>query len=113
MTKLIADLRDIHDKKERRMAIIKDELIEIKEKYGDERRSEIIYSASEMRMEDLIADEEVVIPAFHMPDTSKEQAYPNTKSKTEEEWDLEALKQEKDFLEGCCSYQSQLSFDIY
>ncbi|MAO32153.1 MAG: DNA gyrase subunit A [Crocinitomicaceae bacterium] len=65
LTKLIADLRDILDKKERRMAIIKDELIEIKEKYGDERRSEIIYSASEMRMEDLIADEEVVVTISH------------------------------------------------
>ncbi len=65
LTKLIADLRDILDKKERRMSIIKDELIEIKEKYGDERRSEIIYSASEMRMEDLIADEEVVVTISH------------------------------------------------
>ena len=65
LTKLIADLRDILDKKERRMAIIKDELLEIQEKYGDERRSEIIYSASEMRMEDLIADEEVVVTISH------------------------------------------------
>jgi DNA gyrase subunit A len=47
------------------MAIIKDELLEVKEKYGDERRSEIIYSASEMRMEDLIADEEVVVTISH------------------------------------------------
>ena len=47
------------------MAIIKEELIEIKEKYGDERRSEIIYSASEMRIEDLIADEEVVVTISH------------------------------------------------
>lgn len=65
LTKLIADLKDILDKKERRMAIIKDELLEIQEKYGDERRSEIIYSASEMRMEDLIADEEVVVTISH------------------------------------------------
>ena len=65
LTKIIADLKDILDKKERRMAIIKDELLEVKEKYGDERRSEIIYSASEMRMEDLIADEEVVVTISH------------------------------------------------
>jgi DNA gyrase subunit A len=65
LTNIIADLKDILDKKERRMAIIKDELLEVKEKYGDERRSEIIYSASEMRMEDLIADEEVVVTISH------------------------------------------------
>mgnify|MGYP000303319229 CR=1 FL=1 len=62
---LIADLKDILDKEERRMQIIKDELIEVRNKYGDERRSTIEYSASEMRMEDLIADEEVVVTISH------------------------------------------------
>ncbi|MEN9743701.1 MAG: hypothetical protein RLZZ65_1506 [Bacteroidota bacterium] len=62
---LIADLKDILDKEERRMQIIKDELIEVRAKYGDERRSLIEYSASEMRMEDLIADEEVVVTISH------------------------------------------------
>ncbi|MEY3844540.1 MAG: hypothetical protein RL293_962, partial [Bacteroidota bacterium] len=57
LMKLIADLKDILENEERRMQIIKDELIEIRAKYGDERRSRIEYSASEMRMEDLIADE--------------------------------------------------------
>ncbi|MGB1507459.1 MAG: hypothetical protein ACPG9L_02100, partial [Crocinitomicaceae bacterium] len=61
----IADLKDILDKEDRRMKIIKDELIEVKEKYGDERRSIIEYSASEMRIEDLIADEEVVVTISH------------------------------------------------
>ena len=65
LMKLIADLKDILDKEERRMQIIKDELIEVREKYGDERRSTIEYSASEMRMEDLIADEEVVVTISH------------------------------------------------
>ena len=65
LMKTIADLRDILDREERRMQIIKDELIEIRAKYGDERRSRIEYSASEMRMEDLIADEEVVITISH------------------------------------------------
>ncbi|MFM6945885.1 MAG: DNA gyrase subunit A [Flavobacteriales bacterium] len=65
LMKLIADLKDILDKEERRMQIIKDELIEIRDKYGDERRSSIEYSASEMRMEDLIADEEVVVTISH------------------------------------------------
>ncbi len=65
LMKLIADLKDILANEDRRMQIIKDELIEVKEKYGDERRSQIEYSASEMRMEDLIADEEVVITISH------------------------------------------------
>ena len=65
LMKLIADLKDILEKEERRMQIIKDELVEVKAKYGDERRSRIEYSASEMRMEDLIADEEVVITISH------------------------------------------------
>lgn len=62
---LIADLKDILANEDRRMQIIKDELLEVREKYGDERRSQIEYSASEMRMEDLIADEEVVITISH------------------------------------------------
>ncbi len=65
LMKLIADLKDILDREERRMQIIKDELIEVRAKYGDERRSTIEYSASEMRMEDLIADEEVVVTISH------------------------------------------------
>jgi DNA gyrase subunit A len=65
LMKVIADLKDILDKEERRMKIITDELIEVKEKYGDERRSTIEYSASEMRIEDLIADEEVVVTISH------------------------------------------------
>jgi DNA gyrase subunit A len=62
---LIADLRDILAKEDRRMQIIKDELNYVKEKYGDARRSRIEYSASEMRMEDLIPDEEVIITISH------------------------------------------------
>ena len=65
LMKLIADLRDILDRVERRMQIIIDELTEIKEKYGDSRKSTIEYSATEMRMEDLIADEEVVVTISH------------------------------------------------
>lgn len=65
LMKTIADLQDILAREERRMEIIKNELIEVREKYGDERRSRIEYSASEMRMEDLIADEEVVVTISH------------------------------------------------
>jgi DNA gyrase subunit A len=62
---LITDLKDILARVERRMQIIIDELTIIKEKYGDARRSIIEYSATEMRMEDLIADEEVIITISH------------------------------------------------
>ncbi|HEY0897424.1 MAG TPA: DNA gyrase subunit A [Sphingobacteriaceae bacterium] len=48
-----------------RMKIIKDELMEIKEKYGDERKTSITHSAEDMRMEDFIADEDVVITISH------------------------------------------------
>lgn len=65
LMKLIADLKDILEKEERRMQIIKDELLEVKDKYGDARRSTIEYGASEMRMEDLIADDEVVVTISH------------------------------------------------
>jgi DNA gyrase subunit A len=65
LMKLIADLKDILANEDRRMEIIKNELMEVREKYGDERRSRIEYSATEMRMEDLIADEEVVITISH------------------------------------------------
>lgn len=49
-----------------RMQIIKDELTEIRERYGDDRRSEIEYAAGDFRMEDMIADEEVVITISHL-----------------------------------------------
>ena len=65
LMKTIADLKDILANEPRRMDIIKSELLEIKNKYGDERRSVIEYSASEMRIEDLIADEEVVVTISH------------------------------------------------
>ncbi len=65
LMKTIADLKDILANEDRRMQIIKDELDYVREKYGDERRSVIEYSASEMRIEDLIPDEEVVVTISH------------------------------------------------
>ena len=65
LLKTIADLKDILDKKDRRMQIIKDELFEIKEKYGDERRSNIEYAGGEFSMEDMIPNEKVVITISH------------------------------------------------
>jgi DNA gyrase subunit A len=61
----IEDLKDILDKKERRMEIIKNELIEVKERYGDERRSVIQYSGGDLSIEDMIPDEKVVITISH------------------------------------------------
>ncbi|KAG1649378.1 DNA gyrase subunit A [Nymphon striatum] len=63
--KTIADLKDILDRKERRMDIIKEELFEIKEKYGDERRSEINFAGGDLSMEDMIPNEQVVITISH------------------------------------------------
>ena len=62
---LIKDLEDILTNEPRRYQIIKDELLEVKEKYGDERRSEIDYSGGEMSIEDLIPDEKVVLTISH------------------------------------------------
>ena len=65
LMKTIADLKEILENEDRRMSIIKDELLEIKSKYGDDRRSVIEYSANEMRIEDLIPDNEVVVTISH------------------------------------------------
>ncbi|MHA7863973.1 DNA gyrase subunit A [Flagellimonas marinaquae] len=65
LLKTIEDLKDILEKKERRMQIIKDELLEIKEKYGDDRRSEINYAGGDLSIEDMIPDEQVVITISH------------------------------------------------
>lgn len=61
----IADLKDILADKERRMTIIKEELQEVKTKYGDERRSEINYAGGSLSIEDMIPDEQVVITISH------------------------------------------------
>ena len=66
LLKLIAFLKNILEDEALRMKIIKDELLEIKEKYGDERRSKIIFNASDFRIEDTIADENVVITISHL-----------------------------------------------
>lgn len=63
--KEIADLEDILENEPRRFQIIKDELIEVKEKYGDERRTEIDYSGGEMSIEDIIPNESVVLTISH------------------------------------------------
>ena len=63
--KLIDHLRELLASKELRMNLIKEELVEIREKYGDERRSVIEYAGGDVSIEDLIADEQVVITISH------------------------------------------------
>ena len=63
--KLIEDLKDILSNEDRRMNIISEELNEIKEKYGDDRRSVIEYSGGDLSIEDMIPDEKVVITISH------------------------------------------------
>ena len=65
LLKTIEDLKDILNREDRRMDIIKTELEEIQAKYGDERRSVIEYSANEMKIEDLIPNEEVAVTISH------------------------------------------------
>ena len=65
LLKTIEDLKDILASEDRRMAIIKEELIEIKDKYGDERRSVIDYVGGDVSIEDMIPDEQVVITISH------------------------------------------------
>ena len=66
LMKLITYLQSILDDETLRMKIIKDELLEMKEKYGDERRTNIIYAGNEMSMEDLIPNDDVVITISHL-----------------------------------------------
>ena len=59
LLKRIEDLRDILAKVERRMQIIIDEMLELKNKFGDPRRTEIVYSGEEMNPEDFYADDQI------------------------------------------------------
>ncbi len=64
--KLILHLKEILDSEEMRMAIIKEELLEMKRLYGDERRTDIVYASEEFNPEDFYANEEMVITISHM-----------------------------------------------
>jgi len=65
INKLINSLNDVLSNKDQRMSIIKDELNDIKNKYGDKRKSEIEHSAEEFTVEDMIPDEDMVITVSH------------------------------------------------
>ncbi len=62
---LISELKEILENEDKRMEIIKNELIELKERYGDKRRTEIIHSSEEIGIEDMIPNEEMVITISH------------------------------------------------
>lgn len=61
----IADLLDILSRPERLMEVIRDELTEILERYGDERKTEIVHTQEDLSMEDLITEEDVVVTLSH------------------------------------------------
>ncbi len=66
LQKLIAYLKQVLEDKALQMKIIKDELVEVKQKYGDARKTEIIPDAEEFNPDDFYAEEEVVITISHM-----------------------------------------------
>lgn len=57
----IADFRETLSNREKQNGIIKDELLQLKDRYGDERRTQVVYSAEDFSIEDMIADEDVVV----------------------------------------------------
>ena len=65
MLATIEDLKDILAREERRMEIIKTELLEVRDRYGDARRSEINYAGGDLSIEDMIPDQQVVITISH------------------------------------------------
>ncbi|WP_302152303.1 DNA gyrase subunit A, partial [uncultured Alistipes sp.] len=66
LEKLIAHLKEVLANVGMQLQIVKDELLEIKEKYGDERRTEIVYASEEFNPEDFYADDDMVITISHM-----------------------------------------------
>ncbi|MDF2449585.1 MAG: gyrase subunit [Bacteroidota bacterium] len=66
LMKSIAHFKEILGNEKLRYQIIRDELVEIKEKYGDERRTDIVYAGDDLKIEDMIADEDVVITISHL-----------------------------------------------
>jgi len=66
LMKRIDYLNSILNNEETRMEIIKTELVEVRDKYGDERRTEIVYAAEDFRIEDMIPNEEVVVTISHL-----------------------------------------------
>ncbi len=66
LRQLIKDLNEILESEERRMQIIKDELIEIRDKFGDDRRTEIVHTVEEFNPEDFYSDDDMIITISHL-----------------------------------------------
>ncbi|MDR1675415.1 MAG: DNA gyrase subunit A, partial [Tannerella sp.] len=66
IAKLIARLKEILENEDELMKVIRDEMQEIREKYGDERRTDIVYASEELNPEDFYADDEMIITVSHM-----------------------------------------------
>ncbi|MBL7900585.1 MAG: DNA gyrase subunit A [Bacteroidia bacterium] len=66
LMKTINHLKEVLSNEVLRYKIIRDELVDVRERYGDERRTDIVYAGDDLRMEDIIADESVVITISHM-----------------------------------------------
>ncbi|MDR1103342.1 MAG: DNA gyrase subunit A [Tannerella sp.] len=66
IAKLIARLKEILEHEDELMNVIRDEMQEIREKYGDERRTDIVYASEELNPEDFYADDEMIITISHM-----------------------------------------------
>ncbi|QHS59500.1 DNA gyrase subunit A [Chitinophaga agri] len=97
--KLIAYLKDILSDEGLRFKIIKEELEDVKKRFGDERKTEIQYLASEMRMEDIIAEEDVVITISHLGYIKRTSAYDYRQQKRGGRGALGGKTREEDYIE--------------
>lgn len=97
--KLIAYLKEILSDEGLRFKIIKDELEDVKKRFGDERKTEIQYLASEMRMEDIIAEEDVVITISHLGYIKRTSAYDYRQQKRGGRGALGGKTREEDYIE--------------
>lgn len=97
--KLIAYLKEVLADEGLRFKIIKDELLEVKKKFGDERKTEIQYLASEMRIEDIIAEEDVVITISHLGYIKRTSAYDYRQQKRGGRGAIGGKTREEDYIE--------------
>ncbi|WP_143310809.1 DNA gyrase subunit A [Chitinophaga vietnamensis] len=97
--KLIAYLKDVLNDESLRMKIIKEELEDVKKKFGDERKTEIQYLASEMRIEDIIAEEDVVITISHLGYIKRTSAFDYRQQKRGGRGAIGGRTRDEDFIE--------------
>ena len=97
--KLIDYLKSLLSSVELRMQIIKDELEDVRKKFGDERRTEIQYLANEMRIEDIIAEEDVVITISHLGYIKRTSAFDYRQQKRGGRGAIGGKTREEDFIE--------------